>query len=153
MMHEAEQHAETDKERRSVIEAANQADSVCADTDKAIKEFGDKVPVEEKEEVMKLVAELRELAVKSQSGDESIKAEDIKEAISKTQQKSLNLFAKVRHAFLILSLILHLLPLLMSPLSLQTLQVYEARNKEEQSSNDSGSTPPPPESDEQKKKD
>ncbi|PLW47063.1 hypothetical protein PCASD_03951 [Puccinia coronata f. sp. avenae] len=124
MMHEAEQHAETDKERRSVIEAANQADSVCADTDKAIKEFGDKVPVEEKEEVMKLVAELRELAVKSQSGDESIKAEDIKEAISKTQQKSLNLFAKV----------------------------YESRNKEEQSSNDSGSTPPPPESEEPKKK-
>ncbi|POW00323.1 hypothetical protein PSTT_13199 [Puccinia striiformis] len=125
MMNEAEQHAETDKERRSVIEAANQADSVCADTEKAIKEFGDKVPVEEKEEVMKLVAELRELAVKSQSGDESIKAEDIKEAVSKTQQKSLNLFAKV----------------------------YESRNKEEQANNDSNSTPPPPESEEPKKKD
>lgn len=97
MMNEAEQHAESDKERRSVIEAANQADSVCADTEKALKEFGDKVPAEEKEEVTKLVAELRELAVKAQSGDDSIKAEAIKDSIGKTQQKSLGLFAKVRN--------------------------------------------------------
>lgn len=95
MMNEAEQHAESDKERRAIIEAANQADSVCADTDKALKEFGDKIPADEKEEVTKLVAELRELAVKAQSGDESIKSEQIKEAIGQTQQKSLGLFAKV----------------------------------------------------------
>ncbi|CAH7670201.1 hypothetical protein PPACK8108_LOCUS4912, partial [Phakopsora pachyrhizi] len=86
----------SDKERRAVIEAANQADSVCADTEKALKEFGDKVPAEEKEEVTKLVSQLRELAVKSQSGDESIKADAIKEAIGQTQQKSLNLLQGLR---------------------------------------------------------
>jgi molecular chaperone DnaK len=34
MVSEAEQYAETDKERRSLIEEANKADSVCFDTEK-----------------------------------------------------------------------------------------------------------------------
>ena len=34
MVSDAEQYAEADKERRSLIEEANKADSVCADTEK-----------------------------------------------------------------------------------------------------------------------
>jgi molecular chaperone DnaK len=34
MVAEAEQYAETDKARRSLIEEANKADSICADTEK-----------------------------------------------------------------------------------------------------------------------
>ncbi len=34
MVSDAEQYAETDKERRALIEEANKADSVCADTEK-----------------------------------------------------------------------------------------------------------------------
>jgi molecular chaperone DnaK len=34
MVSDAEQFAETDKARRSLIEEANKADSVCADTEK-----------------------------------------------------------------------------------------------------------------------
>lgn len=34
MIEDAEQYAEDDKERRNVIEEANKADSVCADTEK-----------------------------------------------------------------------------------------------------------------------
>ena len=34
MVSEAEQYAETDKARKSLIEEANKADSVCADTEK-----------------------------------------------------------------------------------------------------------------------
>jgi molecular chaperone DnaK len=34
MVEDAEQYAEADKERRNVIEEANKADSVCADTEK-----------------------------------------------------------------------------------------------------------------------
>ena|SRR5882724_4835600 len=34
MVAESEQYAETDKARRNVIEEANKADSVCADTEK-----------------------------------------------------------------------------------------------------------------------
>lgn len=34
MVSESEQYAETDKARKSVIEEANKADSICADTEK-----------------------------------------------------------------------------------------------------------------------
>ena len=34
MVEEAEQYAETDKQRKQLIEEANKADSVCADTEK-----------------------------------------------------------------------------------------------------------------------
>lgn len=34
MVSDAEQYAESDKERKAVIEEANKADSVCADTEK-----------------------------------------------------------------------------------------------------------------------
>jgi molecular chaperone DnaK len=34
MVSDAEQYAESDKERRELIEEANKADSVCADTEK-----------------------------------------------------------------------------------------------------------------------
>ena len=36
MVAESEQHAEADKARRNVIEEANKADSVCADTEKGV---------------------------------------------------------------------------------------------------------------------
>jgi molecular chaperone DnaK len=39
MLRESEQYAETDKQRRAVIEEANRADSVCADTEKGTLSF------------------------------------------------------------------------------------------------------------------
>jgi molecular chaperone DnaK len=36
MISESEQYAETDKARRALIEEANKADSVCADTEKGM---------------------------------------------------------------------------------------------------------------------
>jgi len=95
MIEDAEQYAEADKERRNVIEEANKADSVCADTEKAMNEFKDQLDAAEREKVSKLVTELRELAVKGQAADPNVKAEEIKEAIGKTQQASLGLFQKV----------------------------------------------------------
>lgn len=95
MVSDAEQYAETDKARRGLIEEANKADSVCADTEKAMNEFKDQLDATEKEKVTKLVAELRELAAKGQTGDASITADAIREKISETQQASLGLFQKV----------------------------------------------------------
>ncbi|KAF8629568.1 hypothetical protein AX15_003381 [Amanita polypyramis BW_CC] len=95
MVSESEQYAETDKARRALIEEANKADSVCSDTEKAMNEFKDQLDATEKEKVTKLVAELRELASKGQSGDASITADAIREKISETQQASLGLFQKV----------------------------------------------------------
>ena len=80
---------------QDVIEEANKADSVCADTEKAMSEFKDRLDTAEKEKVEKLVGELRELAVKGQAGDASLTADKIREKINETQQASLGLFQKV----------------------------------------------------------
>ncbi|KAL1746686.1 heat shock protein 70 family [Schizophyllum fasciatum] len=95
MVSDAEQYAEADKARRALIEEANKADSVCADTEKALNEFKDQVDATEKEKVTALIAELRELAVKGQAGDASVNADTIREKISETQNASLGLFQKV----------------------------------------------------------
>ncbi|KAI0368981.1 heat shock protein 70 [Pilatotrama ljubarskyi] len=117
MVQEAEQYAETDKQRKQLIEEANKADSVCADTEKAINEFKDQIDATEKEKVEKLITELRELAVKGQAGDASVDADKIREKINETQQASLGLFQKV----------------------------YEKRNAENASSESSSSENPNPE--------
>lgn len=136
MMAEAERFAESDKERKAVIEASNHADGHCAETDKALKEFGEKVPAEEKAEVEKLLAELRELAVKGQSGDESVKADQIKEATDKMLQKSMGLFAKVRT-------VTAPAPWRQGSDLAVSGQVYEARNKAAAEEPSSSGTPPP----------
>jgi len=95
MVSDAEEFAETDKARRALIEEANKAESVCADTEKAMNEFKDQIDATEKEKVSKLIVELRELAQKGQAADSSVDAEKIREKISETQQASLGLFQKV----------------------------------------------------------
>ncbi|KAH9842525.1 heat shock protein 70 [Rhodofomes roseus] len=95
MVAESEQYAEEDKARKVVIEEANKAESVCSDTEKAMNEFKEQIDATEKEKVEKLVAELREIAVKGQAGDATISADTIREKINETQQASLGLFQKV----------------------------------------------------------
>ncbi|ESK97381.1 heat shock protein [Moniliophthora roreri MCA 2997] len=95
MVADAEQYAEADKARRTLIEEANKAESVCADTEKAMNEFKDQIDATEKEKVTKLIAELREIAVKGQAADPSVTADAIREKINETQQASLGLFQKV----------------------------------------------------------
>jgi molecular chaperone DnaK len=95
MVSDAEQYAETDKARKQVIEDANKADSVCADTEKAMNEFKDQLDATEKDKVTKLMAELRELSAKAQAGDTSVTPEQLKTAIDATQNASLGLFQKV----------------------------------------------------------
>ncbi|KIY69502.1 heat shock protein [Cylindrobasidium torrendii FP15055 ss-10] len=95
MVSDAEQYAEADKSRKNLIEEANKADSACADTEKAMNEFKDQLDKTEQEKVTKLIAELRELAVKGQAADQSVDAETIRAKINETQQASLGLFQKV----------------------------------------------------------
>ncbi|KAF8314917.1 heat shock protein [Clavulina sp. PMI_390] len=95
MIEESEKNAEADKERRLVIEEANKADSVCAETEKAMADFKEQVDKTEAESVAKLVTELRAIAVKGQAGEAGITADAIREQIAKTQQASLGLFSKV----------------------------------------------------------
>jgi molecular chaperone DnaK len=95
MVSDAEQYAESDKERKAVIEESNHAQSVASETSKALNEFADKVDKDESEKVQALIKELEELAAKGQSGEAGVSAADIKSKIDETQQASLGIFKKV----------------------------------------------------------
>ncbi|HUI89330.1 MAG TPA: molecular chaperone DnaK [Anaerolineales bacterium] len=66
MRQEAESHAEEDRKRRELIEVRNHADNTAYAAEKALKEFGDKVPTAVKSDIEKKMAEVRG---KSQSED------------------------------------------------------------------------------------
>ncbi|KAJ5194104.1 Heat shock protein 70 family [Penicillium cf. griseofulvum] len=98
MVEESEKYAETDKERKAAIEAANRADSVLNDTEKALKDFEDRLDKAEAETIKEKIATLREFVVKSQSGESTTTAEELKEKVDDLQTASLTLFDKMHKA-------------------------------------------------------
>lgn len=60
MVKEAEKFSKEDKEKRDAIDTKNQADSLVYQTEKQLKEFGDKVPAAVREQVEAKVGELKE---------------------------------------------------------------------------------------------
>jgi molecular chaperone DnaK len=60
MKKDAEAHAEEDVKRKELIEARNHGDNTAYAAEKALKEFGDKVPEEVKTEIEAKVAEVRQ---------------------------------------------------------------------------------------------
>jgi len=72
MVKEAEANADTDKQRRDMVESRNQLDSLVHSTDKTLKENGDKIPAEDKTAVEAALVSARE-ALEGQDA-EKIKA-------------------------------------------------------------------------------
>ena len=68
MKREAEENAEADNKAKEKIESLNKADSMIFETEKQLKEFGDKLPADKKAEIEKALAELKE-AHKSEDHD------------------------------------------------------------------------------------
>ncbi|MBP1729270.1 MAG: dnaK [Deltaproteobacteria bacterium] len=66
MVREAEAHASEDKKRRELIEARNHADSTVYQTEKSLKEFGDKIDAADKQKIEEKLAELK----KTMEGDD-----------------------------------------------------------------------------------
>jgi molecular chaperone DnaK len=62
MRKDAEAHAEDDLKRKELIEARNNADNTAYAAEKALKEFGDKVPEDVKTEIEAKVGEVRKAA-------------------------------------------------------------------------------------------
>ncbi|KAJ6843741.1 stromal 70 kDa heat shock-related protein, chloroplastic-like [Iris pallida] len=60
MVKEAERFAKEDKEKRDAIDTKNQADSVVYQTEKQLKELGDKVPADVKQKVETKLGELKD---------------------------------------------------------------------------------------------
>ena len=59
MKREAEANAETDRKAKEEAEKVNGADSLIFQTEKQLKEYGDKIPAEKKEAIENAVAELK----------------------------------------------------------------------------------------------
>jgi molecular chaperone DnaK len=72
MRTEAEAHAEEDVRRKELIEARNAADNAAYAAEKALREFGDKIPADLKSNVEDHVAKVRE--VMDSEDAESIKS-------------------------------------------------------------------------------
>jgi molecular chaperone DnaK len=94
MVQDAEKYAETDKERKDAIEGANRAESVLNDTDKALKEYEEKLDKAEVEKIREKITSLREIVAKAQTG-EGVPAAELKEKVDELQNASLNLFDQI----------------------------------------------------------
>jgi len=80
---DAEAHAEEDRKRRELIESRNNADNTVYAAEKAMREFGDKVPDYIKTEVEKKVADVK----KASEGDDVAKIRSETEALGQVIQK------------------------------------------------------------------
>ena len=90
MVKDAEAHAAEDKKARDGIEARNNAESVVYATEKALKDYGDKVSADEKG---RIEAALNEL--KTTLNDSNADPQRIKEQTEKVQQASMELGQKI----------------------------------------------------------
>jgi len=86
MVKDAEANASSDKERRELIEAKNQSESMIYETEKSLKEHGDKVDEATKSEIEKELQNLKDINAK-----EDVKAEELKSASESLMQKSMKL--------------------------------------------------------------
>ncbi len=88
MMKEAEANKEADKKKKEEADLRNDAEQMIFQSEKALKDLGDKVDSKEKEEVENIVKELKEALEKNDMD----KVKTIKENL---QEKAMNLSAKV----------------------------------------------------------
>ena len=88
MMKEAEANKEADKKKKEEADLRNDAEQMIFQSEKALKDLGDKVDAKEKEEVEGIVKELKEALDKNDMD----KVKTIKENL---QEKAMNLSAKV----------------------------------------------------------
>jgi molecular chaperone DnaK len=80
MVDESKRHAAEDKKRRELVEARNQADAVAYQTEKALRDLGDKVPAADRSRIEEALKQLRQ----AMNGDDSARirrlAEEVQQA-------------------------------------------------------------------------
>ncbi len=93
MVKEAEAHAEDDKKAREQIEAKNNAETTVYATEKALKDYGDKITPAERSAIEDAVKELKDTLANANAT-----AEEIKSKTEKVQSASMQLGQKVYEA-------------------------------------------------------
>ena len=87
MVKDAEQYKAEDEKRKQAVETRNQADAMIYQTDKALKDLGDKVSAEEKENIEKAKADLTEALKGDDTDDIKAKSEALSQAFYKISEK------------------------------------------------------------------
>jgi len=87
-VHEAEQYAGEDKQRKEEVETRNHADSLIYSTEKTLKELGDKIGADDKAKIESEIANLK----KTMEGNDSAA---IKSATEKLTEVSYEAFGKI----------------------------------------------------------
>ena len=90
MVKDAEAHASEDKKARETIEAKNNAESLVYQTEKALKDYGDKVSSDEKAKIESAISDLKSSLAKS-----DVSADELKSKMEALQQASMELGQKV----------------------------------------------------------
>jgi len=83
MRKDAEAHAEEDRKRKDLIEVRNNADNTAYAAEKALREFGDKVPADVRSDVEAKAAEVKSVA----QGEDVEKIKAATEALGLAIQK------------------------------------------------------------------
>lgn len=86
MVKDAEANAETDKKRRAVVEARNQAEALVHSSEKSLKEYGDKVSEAERTAISDAIAALKTAAEGDDAADIEAKSQTLAEASMKLGQ-------------------------------------------------------------------
>ncbi len=84
MVKDAEAHAEEDKKKKGLIESRNKADQMVYTTEKTLKEYGDKISVDEKKKVEEAIEKVK-----------SVMKGDNKEEIDKAVEQMLSASHKI----------------------------------------------------------
>ncbi len=83
MVKDAEANAESDKERRELAEAKNQAEGLAHKAESDLKEHGDKITEEQREDIEVAIKAVREAAEGEDTADITAKTQTLTEAVMK----------------------------------------------------------------------
>ncbi|AMX96003.1 molecular chaperone DnaK [Mesorhizobium sp. M7A.F.Ca.CA.001.09.2.1] len=86
MVKDAEANAETDKKRRALVEARNQAEALLHSSEKSLKEYGDKVSEGERTAISDAIAALKTATEGDDAADIEAKSQALAEASMKLGQ-------------------------------------------------------------------
>src|ERR671923_3064760 len=83
MVREAEQYAEEDRRRREAAEAKNRAEQIVYQTEKSLKDYGDKISDEDRSSVERALADLKEKL----TGDDTVAITSATETLQQASYK------------------------------------------------------------------
>lgn len=87
MVKEAEANAENDKLEKEKVEAKNNADSLIYQTEKTLKEMGDKIGAADKQKIEAAIADLRQALNSDNTADIKAKTENLQQAAYKIAEE------------------------------------------------------------------